>query len=131
MKKIIITCMALALAACSNDTSSVDLSNTQVELDVFSGRPNPEWPLTVAEAESLEARLEDLPRSAAPAPATKLGYRGFIVRDGDLRIEIGAGLVIIKRGDVAQVYQDRHHAEDYLFAQAVQRGYGGLIATDN
>ena len=129
MKKLIIG-LALALSACADDSTSLDLSDTQVELDVFSGRPNPSWSLTSAEADALESRLEDLPRSNAPAPAGNLGYRGFIVRDGDMRIEIGSGLVVVRRGEAVEVYTDRHHAEDHLFQQAVQRGYGGLIASD-
>jgi hypothetical protein len=129
MKKLI-ACLALVFAACGDDSTSLDLSNTQIELDVFSGRPNPTWSLTSAEADALETRLADLPRAAGPVPEGTLGYRGFIVRDGILRIEIGRGLVIVRRGDATEIYQDQHHAENHLFQQAVQRGYGGLIAAD-
>lgn len=49
-----------------------------VELDVFSGRPNPKWQLD----EHLEQQLRDLHRRLIPGarPAAEppgLGYRGF------------------------------------------------------
>jgi len=53
-----------------------------VELDIFSGRPNPRWSLSAAEEAELVERLLD--RSVPMAPVTvsdaKLGYRGFLVR---------------------------------------------------
>lgn len=55
-------------------------TRAEVELDIFSGMPNPSWTLTAAEAEGLVKRLDLL----APAPARelsgRLGYRGFIVQ---------------------------------------------------
>src|SRR6188768_1931657 len=54
----------------------------EVELDIFSGRPNPRWTLAPAEEAELVQRLLD--RSVPIAPLTitdgKLGYRGFLVR---------------------------------------------------
>ena len=54
----------------------------EVELDIFSGRPNPRWTLTATEEAELLTRLLD--RSVPIAPMTitdgKLGYRGFLVR---------------------------------------------------
>ncbi|HEV2720064.1 MAG TPA: hypothetical protein VG323_08600 [Thermoanaerobaculia bacterium] len=54
-----------------------------VELDIFSGRPNPRWRLGDAEA----ARVRELIDALAPAPAAAppeppgLGYRGFRIDD--------------------------------------------------
>src|SRR6187200_3434139 len=54
----------------------------EVELDIFSGRPNPRWVLNPAEEAELLQRLLD--RAVPTAPMTvldaKLGYRGFLVR---------------------------------------------------
>lgn len=54
----------------------------EVELDIFSGRPNPRWTLTTTEEAELLQRLLD--RSVPMAPVTisdgKLGYRGFVVQ---------------------------------------------------
>ena len=54
----------------------------RIELDVFSGRPNPEWTLTAAEAAELEAMTASLPVAAAlPPPFDGLGYRGIVARN--------------------------------------------------
>ncbi|MBM3502107.1 MAG: hypothetical protein FJX74_25930 [Armatimonadetes bacterium] len=52
-----------------------------MELDVFSGRPNPAWTLTHAESEELAALLQGLAASdPSPAVYEGLGYRGLLVR---------------------------------------------------
>lgn len=52
----------------------------EVELDIFSGMPNPTWSLTNAEADSFVRRLSALPRTSARELSGNLGYRGFIVQ---------------------------------------------------
>jgi hypothetical protein len=52
----------------------------EVELDIFSGMPNPTWPLTDAEADSLVQQVRALPHTAATELTGNLGYRGFIVQ---------------------------------------------------
>ena len=55
-------------------------ARVEVELDIFSGMPNPAYALTDAEAETFLHRLA----AAPPGPPTELsgnlGYRGFIVQ---------------------------------------------------
>ncbi len=51
------------------------------ELDIFSGRPNPAWPLTDEEAATLQAMTASLPAAAAPSQSDGLGYRGIVVRN--------------------------------------------------
>jgi hypothetical protein len=55
-------------------------AQVEVELDIFSGMPNPTWVLSDAEAASFARRLARLPRASAAEPPGHLGYRGFIVR---------------------------------------------------
>jgi hypothetical protein len=50
-----------------------------VELDIFSGMPNPTWTLTNDEAESFVKQLSALPQTSAREVTGNLGYRGFIV----------------------------------------------------
>jgi hypothetical protein len=51
-----------------------------VELDIFSGRPNPVWALSESEVTSLGEILGSLKPAAMPgARFDGLGYRGFIV----------------------------------------------------
>ena len=71
-------------------------ARVEVELDIFSGRPNPAWVLTSAEADSFVKQLAALPRTSASELSGALGYRGFIVHvtQGDntqlIRIQTGA-----------------------------------------
>lgn len=66
-----------------------------VELDIFSGRPNPRWLLDEEQSRGLVELLASLP-PANPAPATEpgLGYRGFRFRgipgEGDVVVHHGA-----------------------------------------
>ena len=51
-----------------------------VELDIFSGRPNPVWSLTDAESEQFKHMLSTLSECDPKAAFEKgLGYRGLIV----------------------------------------------------
>lgn len=50
-----------------------------VELDLYSGRPNPSWPLSQADMRELAAILRGLPPARDQAPPDSLGYRGFVI----------------------------------------------------
>jgi len=53
-----------------------------VTLDMYSGRPNPSWELSEAEAKKLAkllAKKRTLSTSASPSTTGRLGYRGIIV----------------------------------------------------
>jgi hypothetical protein len=53
-------------------------SPASVELDIFSGRPNPRWELSPPEVRSLRSLQRFLrPTSTAPFEPPGLGYRGF------------------------------------------------------
>ena len=75
----------------------------RVELDVFSGRPNPTWELSPPESEEFltrARRLSPVPAVSPSAPA--LGYRGLVVcggGDGDGRgdMRVGHGVVSADR----------------------------------
>jgi hypothetical protein len=53
-----------------------------VELDLFSGRPNPRWELDARGRDHLAQLLRRLRPAAAAADLPGLGYRGFVWRDG-------------------------------------------------
>jgi hypothetical protein len=81
-------------------------ARVQVELDIFSGMPNPTWVLTDAEADRFLEKLAAMPRISAAGLSGNLGYRGFI-----LQVTQGADTqwVRIQRGIVqisndAQIY---------------------------
>ena len=52
----------------------------EVELDIFSGMPNPTWSLTDEEENSFVKRLAALAASCSSELSGNLGYRGFIVQ---------------------------------------------------
>jgi hypothetical protein len=53
-----------------------------VELDLFSGRPNPRWELAEASVDQLRRILGELePTTRPPVEPPGLGYRGFRFTD--------------------------------------------------
>lgn len=81
----------------------------EVELDIFSGMPNPTWILTIAEADSFLKQLAALPPIPAKELSGNLGYRGFIVQctqaDDTQLIRVQKGTVHISKG-VTNAYAD-------------------------
>ena len=69
--------MAVQVMTGSNESMAV---HCEVEFDIFSGVPNPNWSLTAAEADSFMKQLAALRRTAPEQFSGKLGYRGFIVQ---------------------------------------------------
>jgi len=70
-----------------------------VTLDLFSGRPNPEWSLSTDDARSLVDALRHLPISTDKPPTPPgLGYRGLVVRisgdQGDAEYRLFAGMAV-------------------------------------
>ncbi len=104
-----------------------------VELDVFSGRPNPTWTLSPEETAALAALLKDLPRSDTPAGEGGLGYRGFIISNPGraaglpARIRVGGGVVTMEENGRLQFYRETHGIERWLLQQASEHGYGDLV----
>ena len=69
-----------------------------VELDVFSGRPNPTWELDKPGRENLwrlQSRLNVSSRAYWEPPA--LGYRGFLYSDADGGVRAYRGFVLTTR----------------------------------
>ena len=50
-----------------------------IEVDIFSGRPNPSWFLSTPETKTLEKMIGSLQRAQPRSPVDELGYRGFII----------------------------------------------------
>ncbi|MBH1935243.1 hypothetical protein I5Q34_13325 [Streptomyces sp. AV19] len=67
-----------------------------VELDLYSGRPNPRWQLDSRAAGEFRTMTDSLAAADAarpPLPAPGLGYRGFTVVDGDRTVRVFGGRV--------------------------------------
>lgn len=100
----------LLVAACQSRGATVTTDgeaagpNVVVEVDIFSGVPNPKWPLDADSA----ARLATLVLHLTPAPDEQapsepgLGFRGFVVHGLDLGSvsgSPGADATLHVRGD--------------------------------
>ena len=73
--------LLLALTACTPaaNPTPTPAAASHVELDVFSGLPNPAWDLPPAGTAVLLAMIGALPPSPSVSLPTPLGYRGFLV----------------------------------------------------
>ena len=89
-------------------------ARVEVELDIFSGMPNPTWVLTNGEADSFVKKLAALSRTSATELSGNLGYRGFIVQvtqgTNTQLIHIQTGIVHIPIG-ATNVYATDEHRE--------------------
>lgn len=102
----------------------------QVEVDMFSGRPNPHWELTVPESQDFAQRFKSLSIHKGEGAINEgLGYRGLIVREraeeveGDRQIVIYHGLVMAKRNGKSKQFTDQNRA---LETWLIQTGEGRL-----
>lgn len=93
----------------------------EVELDIFSGRPNPTWILSEKDEQELLDRVIAEPEQLSPVDSPDelfgLGYRGFIVRhikedDGPWsqtnrpsRLRFPAGLTTLRRGSLPMEFR--------------------------
>jgi len=89
---ILVSCLA-ALLGSAPQASAQSVGRWEVEVHIFSGRPNPVFTLTrseAAEVRRLLARAADVPEEVAPDPQAKeaespfpsrLGYRGLSIRE--------------------------------------------------
>ena len=105
----------------------------RIQIDMFSGRPNPSWEITAAEADQVRASFRQLPERQAGARSERLGYRGLIVngdgvRDlGLTRILIGGGVVIAEGFQGVRYFSD---ADRSVERQIFQTGRTRLDPTD-
>jgi hypothetical protein len=111
------------------------LSSVTVELDAYSGRPNPTFVLTAAEARQLADLLVLLrDADAANLPQATLGYRGFEIRNsagqGGIpeRVYVArGGLVRVLEADGRERVLRDTGIEAWLIAAARRRGHGTVL----
>lgn len=89
-------------------------TTSEVEMDIFSGMPNPTWTLTDAESRRLAEKLAALPPAAPRELSGNLGYRGLIVTirqpDGEARVRVQKGIAEIIDGARTACHADRGRA---------------------
>lgn len=100
-------------------------SATIVELDIFSGRPNPRWELSPAEVERLRGLHHVLrPASSVRFEAPGLGYRGFGYRLDGTIWQAYHGFV----SGTGQVLADPGSRIERLLLATTPAEYGELVA---
>lgn len=124
--------VASSLLACEKDL--VMKSPTEVDLDVWSGRPNPTWTLTPEEEVELAKHLRDLEGIEKAVEPPALGYRGFVLSSPGRRLRVYRGtLVLTEVGEggedgATHVFADSNGLERWLAELAAKRGHGDLVA---
>ncbi|MFO1434404.1 MAG: hypothetical protein U1F76_30710 [Candidatus Competibacteraceae bacterium] len=87
------------------------ITKVAVEVDIFSGRPNPVWTLSDVEAAAFIKKLSALPPAPAKMLSNPLGYRGLIVQmtrgAQDYTIQIQNGVVQAMHAGAGSYFEDR------------------------
>ena len=96
-----------------------------IEVDVFSGRPNPIWQPTEAQVAELLKRVRSLPEAEATPLPDALGYRGFIASIPDLTtntqttVRVYHTNIQLKDASATTYYRDDNRdIETWLFSLA-------------
>lgn len=103
-----------------------------VTLDIFSGRPNPQWTLAAEEIAPLLPGPGAQPIAGADEPPG-LGYRGFLITyvsaetGVPVQYRAYAGAVTIGSKGEQRILADDKGLELWLLEDARQRGYGDLL----
>jgi hypothetical protein len=86
----------------------------QVEIDIFSGRPNPHWNLTPSEINDFSGFLKVLPKITEKASVQDgLGYRGLILTELSKNnqnysmFSISNGLVEVRKHGYTERFLDK------------------------
>jgi hypothetical protein len=98
---------------------SVMSSMVEVELDIFSGNPNPIWILSEADGVLFLKKIAMLPKASTRELSDNLGYRGFIVKviseTEENLIRIQNGTVQLSQNDTNVYFSDQdRHLERWL-----------------
>src|SRR5262245_45223216 len=110
--------IALSGGACERGNACSDtvrrmaahMTAVEVEVDIFSGMPNPRWTLSEAEAVTFLSKLSELPNGEAKSRSDRLGYRGLnlvvksaqsaetriFVHDGVVETSGGPGITFLR-----------------------------------
>lgn len=150
--KIVAATLLLPIASCTFPVPYTSTNTTvHVEVDLYSGRPNPGWDLLDADARRFIELLDALPAASPDAgggltSAEGLGYRGLKVEieSGDQlrRIRIAGGVVHVEEAEASRRRSDPGRVLEqwllrtgeqylgaellrYLLQQATEQGPGG------
>jgi hypothetical protein len=129
------TLLFLILAVCISCSSNKANKGMKisVQMDVFSGRPNPSWELSPSESGELLKQLSLLTEVDKNNAAfhDNLGYRGFIISfQEDDATKPPPDIYRVYKGFVlmnGKVYSDNSSVEKKLIKQAITKGFADII----
>ena len=104
----------------------------EVVLDIFSGRPNPKWTLSIEQVEELKTKLGKFP-TAQPKMPPGLGYRGITITNLSKapsipeRIIAYNGVLSITDKGVTTYREDVNNIEKWGLNQAREQGYREIV----
>jgi hypothetical protein len=126
--KFRMTAFTLAVLICCSMIACDGARGMEVELDAFSGRPNPKWTLSPEKASEFLTKIKALPTAGDAPHIPDLGFRGFVLRSGDQSIRVYGGRVLIEappRG--SRILRDTAGIQAELIAQARSRGFEAVV----
>lgn len=132
MKTPLLFLIIAGCISCFSDKANQSMK-VSVQMDVFSGRPNPSWELSPSESGELLKQLSLLPEVDTNAAVfnDNLGYRGFVISvHGTDTAEATSSEYRVYKGFVlmnGHVFSDNGSVEKKLIEQAVNRGFKDLI----
>lgn len=116
----------LLQASAASRCSGAAPESAEVELDIFSGRPNPTWKLSGEETSQLLGLLGNLQSTEARRPEPGLGYRGFVVSFRDSTVRIYGGTVERSVGGSSESFAD----EDRALERWLLKASGSRLSPD-
>ena len=127
MKTFVNILLILFVSSLFSCTKTKESMKMNIELDVFSGRPNPSWVLENEDAENVSKMLQNLPISPKKNPIGELGYRGFIVTSNEKQSFRIYEAVVFKETEPKEIFLDENNVEQLLIKMANEKGYGGIL----
>lgn len=109
------------------DNGNIDNKILNVTLDVFSGRPDPNWILTKDQTSNFLKNISRIKpmEKVHDNPDKVLGYRGFIVEEKSIkdeplkRFEIYNGVIKVVTNELSYVLEDKdYQIEKWLLQNA-------------
>ena len=132
---ILLLTLSFFLQSCGDSGSQQPTAKpVQVELDVYSGQPNPTWSLSSQDSLELARRLAGLPQLSQIPSEGDLGYRGFVVHNpGNVagigsQVRVRNGTITVTDKDGHRIaYQDTQGLEAWLEEQARAHGQADVL----
>lgn len=132
MKNALLFLLLPVVVACASNKTKQQMK-VSVELDVFSGRPNPSWELNTSESGELLKELSLLPEVEKNKAEffDGLGYRGFIISVlNELKPSSQPVMYRVYKEFILsddKVFSDKNSVEKKLMEQGRKKGFADII----